>query len=130
MAGDSLTDLPRPLASAQSPMYNSLRGSAIFSEQAWKEITRSLRLSERELQIVRGVFDDSTESAISAELGISSHTVHTHVERLHRKLAVTDRGQLILHVVQAFLALTSTPGSGMPPVCAARTAGGCPLRPG
>src|ERR1017187_688409 len=64
-------------------------GSGIFSGQAWTEIARSLKLSRRELQIVRSVFDDCTELAIATDLGISPHTVHTHVERLHYKLAVT-----------------------------------------
>ncbi len=103
-------------------------GSAIFSDQAWAEIARSLKLSRRELQIVRGVFDDQTEFTTSANLGISSHTVHTHVERLHRKLSVTDRVKLVLRLTDEFLRLTAAPGSSMPPICANRAAGRCPLR--
>src|SRR5262245_45001984 len=82
-------------------------GSAIFTEPAWTEIAGSLRLTRRELEIVRGVFDDSTELAIALDLGISPHTVHTHIERLRRKLAVVDRATLILLVVQEFLRLTA-----------------------
>lgn len=59
--------------------------SVILSAQAWQQLARSLRLTKREIQIVRGIFDDQTELAIAANLGISTHTVHTHVERLHRK---------------------------------------------
>ena len=101
-------------------------GSAIFSEQAWAEITHSLGLSVRERQIVRAVFDDRTESAIAADLGISVHTVHTHVERLHQKLGLADRVTLVLRVVNEFLKLTRAPGSSMPPICATRAAGQCP----
>jgi DNA-binding NarL/FixJ family response regulator len=61
------------------------------------------------LQIVRAVFDDQTEYAIAADLGISPHTVHTHFERLHRKLAVSDRVQLVLRVTEASLVLTTVP---------------------
>ncbi len=80
-------------------------GSAMFTSQAWEQMGRALHLSGRELQIVRGVFDDRIESAIAADLDISPHTVHTHFDRLHRKLEVTNRPQLILRVVQSFLTL-------------------------
>lgn len=104
-------------------------GAAIFSDAAWREIARSLKLSGREVQIVRGVFDDRIESAIAADLGISSHTVHTHFERLHRKLAVRNRVELVLRVTNEFLAVTASPDSVLPSICANRTAGRCPLRP-
>ena len=99
----------------------------MFSEQAWSEIARSLRLSPRELQILRGIFDDHTEFAIAVDLGISPHTVHTHIDRLHRKLAVVDRVTLILRVVEELLVLTVAPGSALPSICANRAAGRCPL---
>ena len=102
-------------------------GSAIFTDLAWGEIARALKLSRRELQIVRGVFDDRTEFAIAAELGISPHTVHTHFERLHRKLGVTDRVALVLRVMAEFVALTLSPGTVLPSICANRAAGHCPL---
>lgn len=100
----------------------------MFSEPVWKEIARSLKLSGQELQIVRGVFDDYTESAIADQLSISPHTVHTHCERLYHKLVVTDRVKLVLRITNEFLALTAAPGSLLPSICANRTAGRCPLR--
>jgi DNA-binding CsgD family transcriptional regulator len=104
-----------------------VQGAAIFSRQAWAEIGRSLQLSGRELQIVRGVFNDQTEFAIAADLGISPHTVHTHIERLHRKLGVPDRVKLVVRVMDEFLARTIAPGSDLPSICANRAAGRCPL---
>lgn len=100
-------------------------GSGIFSNPVWSEIACSLMLTRRELQIVRGVFDDRTEFAIAGDLGISIHTVHTHVERLHHKLKVSDRVALVLCVMDEFLKLTAAPGSPMPPLCGRRTAGLC-----
>ena len=69
-------------------------------------MAQSLALSNRELEILRGVFDDCTESAIAASLGISPHTVHTHLNRLHHKLGVVDRVQLVLRIVDEFFTLT------------------------
>ena len=81
----------------------------MFSPEAWAQIARSLGLSGRELQIVRGTFDDKTELAMAADLHISPSTIHTHVERLHHKLIITDRSQLLLRIMQEFLALTAEP---------------------
>lgn len=103
-------------------------GSGILSEQAWVTIARSLKLSGRELQIVRGVFDDATDLAIAQRIGISLHTVHTHIERLHRKLAIINRAQLLLRIMQEFLALTVSPESDLPPICTNKASGRCPLR--
>jgi DNA-binding NarL/FixJ family response regulator len=119
------------LAKTDSPATHKLRcplGAAMFSERAWQEIARSLKLSSRELQIVRKVFDDHTEFAIADDLSVSPHTVHTHCERLYRKLAVTDRVKLVLRITDEFLALTTAPGTILPPICANRAAGRCPLR--
>ncbi|MCW5554589.1 MAG: helix-turn-helix transcriptional regulator [Verrucomicrobiae bacterium] len=102
-------------------------GSAMFSEHAWQELARSLKFSMRELQIARGIFDDDSDVGIAHNLGISLHTVHTHVERLHRKLAVTNRRQLLLRVVQEFLTLTVAPENDLPPLCANHASRACPF---
>ena len=104
-------------------------GSAMFTAQAWEQIAHRLGLSSRELQIMRGVFDDRIEYAIAADLGISPHTVHTHFDRLRRKLGVGNRPQLILRVVNVFLTLTTSPESLLSSISANHTAGRCPPRP-
>ena len=119
------------LTKTDPPATHKLRcplGAAMFSKQAWDGIAGSLKLSGRELQIIKDVFDDRTESAIAAHYGVSPHTIHTYCERLYRKLAVTDRVKLVLRVTDEFLALTVASGSILPPICANRVAGRCPLR--
>lgn len=100
----------------------------MFSDLAWEEIARSLRLSRRELAIVRATFDDSKELAIAKNLGIKRCTVHTHIERLHHKLAVSDRLQMALRVMREFLALTVLSQGRLPPICPNHCIGRCPLR--
>jgi len=100
----------------------------MFSEQAWEEIAHSLRFSGQELQIVRGVFDDHTETAIASSLKVSPHTVHTHCERLYHKVGVSDRVKLVLRVMEEYVALTLSPDSTLPPLCANFASGRCPLR--
>ncbi len=89
-------------------------GSAVFSDETWDRIVCRLGLSPREGEIVRRVFDDETEFAIAADLGISPHTVHTHFERLHHKLGVADRVQLVLSITQEGLRLMAPPND-LPP---------------
>lgn len=54
----------------------------------------SAGLSRREREIAALLLTDAKECAIAAHLGISPHTVHTHVARLYRKLGVASRLQL------------------------------------
>ncbi len=74
------------------------------------------------------MFDDRTEFAIAADLGITRRTVHTHFERLHRKLAAADRLQLVLRVMTEFLVSTAAPDNNLPSICANWAAGRYPLR--
>jgi DNA-binding NarL/FixJ family response regulator len=79
------------------------RDRSILPHDAWKVIAKSLRISDRELQIIQGVFDDRKEFAIADELRISVHTVHTHLERLYRKLGVSSRVALVLYILSEYL---------------------------
>ncbi|MEC9372753.1 MAG: helix-turn-helix transcriptional regulator [Planctomycetota bacterium] len=67
----------------------------------WDAIERDLGLSPREAEIVRLLFEAKSESMIADSLGISVHTVHSHLARLHRKLDVHDRSELLLRVFDA-----------------------------
>jgi DNA-binding CsgD family transcriptional regulator len=71
--------------------------------EAWLGLYRSLQLSEREAQVVGLILRDESEAAIATQLGISSHTVHTHLERLYRKLNVTSRCQVVLRLFRAYI---------------------------
>lgn len=85
----------------------------MLSAEEWRSIADTLRLSGREFQIVRCIFDGETESIIAQELGISPHTVHTHVERLYRKLNVCNRAELVIHIFDAYISLKNggSPGA-------------------
>lgn len=88
--------LPRPL------------GAALFNEATWERVAQTLRLSGRELQVVRAVFNECTEFAIAEDLRIAPRTVHMHFERLYRKLRVTNRVGLVLRVMEECLPRTGT----------------------
>jgi DNA-binding NarL/FixJ family response regulator len=93
------TFIPTKKVPAPHQQQSLCSSSPIFSDHDWREIAHLLDLSKRQLEMVRAVFEDQTELAIASNLGISQHTVHTHFERLHRKLAVANRVQLVLRVM-------------------------------
>jgi DNA-binding NarL/FixJ family response regulator len=113
-------------AAAKVECNHPVAGSALLSEADWAATARALRLSGRELQIVRGVFDCRKETTIAADLGITPRTVDTHMERLYRKLSVNTRVALVLRVMETLLqgmanqeagrgrALTATLAAGSP----------------
>jgi ATP/maltotriose-dependent transcriptional regulator MalT len=77
--------------------------STLLTQADWNVAAAALHLSGRELQIVRDMFDNHTEHAMAADYGIADCTVHTHLERLYRKLAVTTRVALVLRVMTCCL---------------------------
>ncbi len=87
----------------------SATGRNVVSEGQWRRLAEKLQLSERQLQIIQRMFDDSSEARIGLELGISEHTVHTHIERLYRKLGVSSRCELLVRVFGEFMRDNHTP---------------------
>lgn len=79
----------------------------LFNQDIWIAIQRSLKLSDREGQIMQLVFDDQKESSMASGLGISRHTVNTYLQRLYQKLDVSSRVQLIVRVVAEYMTLAS-----------------------
>jgi DNA-binding CsgD family transcriptional regulator len=75
----------------------------LLTGEAWSLAGTALHLSGRELQIVREVFDNRTQLALAANLGISRHTANTHLEWLYRKLHVNTCVALVLRVIEVIL---------------------------
>ena len=75
-----------------------------LSARSWCTIATGLQLSERELQVIQGVFDGRSEAAIAQRLHLSAHTIHSHLCRIYRKLDVTSRAALTLRVFAEYLA--------------------------
>ena len=82
----------------RTSLDNARTGRWIFSTRQWLALSRSLQLSGRELEIVQCIFDDHTGAAMARKLSISVHTIHTHLERLYRKLGVQTRTAAVVRV--------------------------------
>ena len=125
---DFVHAMKEPFSATHSPGLNPQfnRRNAI-PDAAWDALASSLGLSKRQVQIVRAVAADDTEFTIAADLGVSMHTVHTHLDRLHRKLGVHSRVELLILLFAEFLRLTSCGTGGLPPVCFRHSRGECPF---
>ncbi|MFO1488695.1 MAG: helix-turn-helix transcriptional regulator [Verrucomicrobiota bacterium] len=108
-------------------LHRKLRGASMLSDHAWFEIARALGLTKRELQIVQSVFDNLPEAGIAKRFHISEHTVHTHLNRLFKKLTVTTRTELVLRIMEQMIGLTLSETGVLPPICHHHHAGGCCL---
>jgi len=79
-------------------------GSSLLPDEVWLRLGDSLRLSDRELQIVQGIFEDQKQESIAFSLGISPHSVNTYIQRIYTKLRIGSRPQLIVRVMSEYLA--------------------------
>lgn len=59
-----------------------------------------VHLTPRMRQILDRLLAGDGEKQIAQTLGISTHTVHTYVKRLHKTLGVSSRGELLARFVR------------------------------
>jgi DNA-binding NarL/FixJ family response regulator len=60
-------------------------------------------LSKREREILQKIANGATTKEVAAELGISPHTVKTHLERIFEKLGANDRAQAVAIAIRTGL---------------------------
>lgn len=58
-------------------------------------------LSERELEVLKGIVEGLKDRDIARLLHISEHTVRSHVKSVYRKLGVSSRSQAVARAVRA-----------------------------
>ena len=104
-----------------------MRGASLLSDSAWLEITNALGLTKRELEMIQSIFDNLPEKDIAKRFSISEHPVHTHLNRLFKKLTVTTRTELVLRVVEQMIGITLSETHVPPSICPRHHSGGCCL---
>ena len=86
---------------------NAVEGNAVIHPQLTKTFieevhlaeteggAKTMPLSKREREILQKVADGATTRQVATDLGISPHTVKTHLERIFEKLDANDRAQAV-----------------------------------
>ena len=72
--------------------------------------TRAAALTPREIDVLHLVANDCTCAEAAARLGVSSHTVVTHLKNAYRKLDVHSAAAAVMRVMQLGLIPTSADG--------------------
>ena len=78
-------------------------GRRILCDHQWQEVRRGLALSKRQFEIVQRLSDDMTEAVMAEELGVSQHTIHSHLTRLYAKANARSRLQLVIQILTEFV---------------------------
>jgi DNA-binding CsgD family transcriptional regulator len=63
------------------------------------------RLTDREWIVLRHLDSDAGEKQLADQLGLSPHTLHSHIKSIYRKIGVQGRLQLLLRAEEAERAL-------------------------
>jgi DNA-binding CsgD family transcriptional regulator len=106
--------LPFSPACAAGPVGR--RGGRIpdFLMNAWKNedeqevesaVEQNVRLTEREADVLRLLARGRSYAQAASELGVSAHTVSTHVKNAYRKLDVHSAAAAVLQAVRLGLIL-------------------------
>lgn len=99
---------PQVLHSAEKSSTNAIDAGAnnFIAAMKWSAVVHSLSLSEKESAIAALLLRGYSQHQIAAEMRISVHTVHTHLERLYRKLDVHSGKAVIARLFQAYVETT------------------------
>ncbi|HET9351625.1 MAG TPA: LuxR C-terminal-related transcriptional regulator [Burkholderiales bacterium] len=68
-------------------------------------VEQNVRLTEREIEVLRLIARGRTYSRVAIELGMSAHTVGTHVKNAYRKLDVHSAAAAVMQAVRLGLIL-------------------------
>jgi DNA-binding CsgD family transcriptional regulator len=87
-------DVPLDPVTGRPMVWPANEGAPVGVAEA-APASRRLTLTERELQVLRGMADGKSNAEIGRELFVSEDTVKTHARRLFRKLGARDRAHAV-----------------------------------
>jgi DNA-binding NarL/FixJ family response regulator len=99
LAARSLRGATTPAGAPGAPSVPQQRSDPASPEAP----RRRVELTERELQVLRGMSDGKSNAEIGRELFVSEDTVKTHARRLFRKLGARDRAHAVASAFRAGL---------------------------
>lgn len=79
------------------------RPSSVLTAKEWGLIASALALTNRELEISQHLCDGARDVDIGATLGVSAHTVHSHLQRMYAKTSTRNRAEFIVRLFTTHL---------------------------
>jgi DNA-binding CsgD family transcriptional regulator len=81
--------------------------TSLLTPEVWVHLRGLLRLSERELQILQGIFAEKEQEIIARALSISPEVVYRTTQRIYVKLRIGSRAELRSKVRSEYLAFAA-----------------------
>ncbi|MEX2420687.1 MAG: response regulator transcription factor, partial [Actinomycetota bacterium] len=94
-SADELVNAARLALDGKAVIHPKLTRAFIEEVQLAEPEAQEAALSKREAEILQKVAYGATTKVVAEELGISPHTVKTHLERVFEKLNANDRAQAV-----------------------------------
>ena len=94
-SAEELVNAARLAMEGKAVIHPKLTRAFIEEVQSVDKRGQEAALSKRETQILQKVAYGATTKEVAEELGISPHTVKTHLERVFEKLGASDRAQAV-----------------------------------
>ena len=98
--------MPSIKAASVSPLN---KRPSFLTDQEWSDLSAAMRLSQRERDIACHLMEGMREAAIGHCLGISVHTVHSHIRRVYGKMRVADRCGLAMRFFAGYAEMAKGP---------------------
>ncbi|MDP9296493.1 MAG: response regulator transcription factor [Actinomycetota bacterium] len=92
---DELVNAARLAMEGKAVIHPELTAAFLEEVQSAEDRPEAVALSKREQQILQKVAFGATTREVAHDLGISPHTVKTHLERIFEKLGANDRAQAV-----------------------------------
>jgi DNA-binding NarL/FixJ family response regulator len=102
-SADALVDAAKQAVEGRAVIHPQLTKTFIEGVQHADEAPTTTPLSKREREILQMVANGSTTKEVARDLGISPHTVKTHLERIFEKLGANDRAQAVAIAIRTGL---------------------------
>jgi DNA-binding NarL/FixJ family response regulator len=100
---DELVNAARLALEGKAVIHPALTRAFIDEVQLAEKRVDSPPLSKREKEILQKVAYGATTKEVAHDLGISPHTVKTHLERIFEKLGANDRAQAVAIAIRGGL---------------------------
>jgi DNA-binding NarL/FixJ family response regulator len=100
-SADELVNAARLAVEGKAVIHPQLTRAFIEEVQLAEKQPEAARLSKREKEILQKVAYGATTKEVARELGISPHTVKTHLERIFEKLGANDRAQAVAIAIRS-----------------------------
>jgi DNA-binding NarL/FixJ family response regulator len=94
-SADALVDAAQKAVEGGAVIHPQLTKTFIEEVHLSDSPAEQAPLSKREREILQKVADGATTRQVATDLGISPHTVKTHLERIFEKLDANDRAQAV-----------------------------------